>query len=247
MNYQKKYLKYKEKYISLKNQYGGAAKIGDTVYRLVDMYGRDLEVKEKLGTIVGEDEAGIYEHLNYEQPIWFYKSDITKPGISGHLIKSLERLRWEVNNPIDSSSGMATSSPTKIFIPVYKDFNYSIYASNTNEGSFKKYQCVEHFYTISAEDFPQCGKSLGLPSLEFGKRSGSSIMLVYMEDKHSKLDTPQKDQLSIWRQQNTDEGRYDAYFYIQIHNLESDGYKAFQSCIGIFKRKELPNGQIHLY
>lgn len=247
MNYQKKYLKYKEKYISLKNQYGGAAKIGDTVYMLIDMYGRDLKVKEKIGIIVGEEEDGIYGSVNLRRPIWLYKSDITKPGISGHLIKSHERLRWEVNNPIDSGSGMAISSPTKIVIPVYITKNVSIYASNTKEGSFQKTPGVENFYTISAEDFPQCGVSFGLPSLEFGKKGGNSIMLEYMRPNYSSLNLSQQQQFLKWREQDSKEGRYDAYFYIQIHKLDSVGNIDFENCIRIFKREELPNGQIHLY
>ena len=45
MNYQNKYLKYKQKYLSLKNQHRGA-KIGDHVY--------NKKTGEKMGEISGE-------------------------------------------------------------------------------------------------------------------------------------------------------------------------------------------------
>ena len=182
--------------------------------------------------------------MKFHNPIWLYKSET---GPSGALRKFQERLTWIVDNPIDSGSGMATLSlPKKIVIPVYENKNFTIHASNTKEGPFD-FKTLEKFYTISAYDFAQCGESLGIPSLEFGKKRGSSIMLEYIRGNLSKLNEEQQKQFLIWRQQNKDNGRYDAFFYLQIFPTNQYVKRDFENCIELFKREELPNGQIHLY
>jgi hypothetical protein len=65
MNYQKKYLKYKEKYLSIKNQIGGMLKIGDKVREYDSMVtGTIIEIgkdSDPLITMVGDD-GKIYTH-----------------------------------------------------------------------------------------------------------------------------------------------------------------------------------------
>jgi hypothetical protein len=73
MNYENKYLKYKKKYLLLKNQIGGAKK-GE--------YIRDIKTKTELGRIV--DEANTYYLVEDSRNKWIF------------MMKEQENITWEV-------------------------------------------------------------------------------------------------------------------------------------------------------
>ena len=84
MDYKSKYLKYKQKYLDLKNQHGGA-KIGDHVY--------GIGTEKKWGEIIGENIHGEFDKIKYGEPIWIYNNT---SGNTGYLIKSHEGTEWTV-------------------------------------------------------------------------------------------------------------------------------------------------------
>jgi hypothetical protein len=87
MNYENKYLKYKEKYLSKKNQHGGA-KLEDVVFGMND---------KEWGKIIAENESGKFNREQKEGPIWIYQ---IVNGDIDYLLKATENKEWKVKqNP----------------------------------------------------------------------------------------------------------------------------------------------------
>jgi hypothetical protein len=125
MDYVSKYLKYKEKYFYLKNQYGGA-QVGSIIKKIKEPGKNNL-----MGQIIGENKDGIFDDKKvHTGPIFIYWNTDTQQ--KGYLKKESENDVWNVVTSIEGlglvsnpfiletvpieSSGMSVASSDTKFI-----------------------------------------------------------------------------------------------------------------------------------